>query len=51
MKKKSGFSKIMGAIKDIAPINKLADDMKNKSADLSFRLTTKHKNEILENLD
>lgn len=42
------FSKIMGAIKDIAPINKLADDMKNKSADLSFRLTTKHKNEIAD---
>ncbi len=42
------FSKIMGAIKDIAPINKLADDMKNKSADLSFRLTTKHENEIAD---
>ena len=40
------LSKIMSSLMDVAPINKIAEDMKNKNADLTFRLKASGNDEI-----
>ena len=40
------LSKIMSSLMDVAPINKIAEDMKNKNADLTLRLRASGNDEI-----